>query len=130
MYPPLTAAGNLLPSADEAAAYQLALLSPPKGPDQVSPESIEVKIPPPVLLATATSRLPSADEAMARQLSGDALLGVQGDLVKLEKFPMMNWPAFCETRQPLAPAPEMRTMSPALGEAGNVTVTSCELVKR
>ena len=94
---------------------------------QLIPELIEVKIPTP--FATAANRLPSADEAMQYQVLGD-WVNVHGEFAKLEKFPMMDCPAFCATRQPPAPAPEMRTMSPGLAEAGNVTVTNCELVTR
>ena len=66
---------------------------------------------------------------MPNQVFADWVI-VHGEFAKLEKFPMMDCPAFWVTLQPLAPAPEMRTMSPGLGDAGNVTVTNCELFKR
>lgn len=55
---------------------------------------------------------------------------VHGEFTKLEKFPMMDCPAFWATFQPLAPGPEMRTISPAFGDGGKVTVTIFELLKR
>ncbi len=42
----------------------------------------------------------------------------------------MDWPEFSLTCQPLAPAPEMRMISPGLADAGNVTVTNCGLVNK
>src|SRR5690348_16400580 len=94
---------------------------------QVKPELMEVKIP--LTPATAAIRLPSDEEVMLYQVLADWVI-VHGEFTKLVKFPMMDWPAFCATFQPLAPAPEMRTMSPGFADAGSVTVTSCGLVNK
>jgi hypothetical protein len=83
----LTTATNLPPSADDATERQEAPLFP-FGPAQVIPESVEVKMPLPLPLATAAKWLPSADDATEYQLTlVGASLNVHKDLAKLEKFP-------------------------------------------
>src|ERR1043165_5065975 len=115
---PLAAATNLVPSPEEASDCQLRL---GLWPDQVAPESVEVKICPP--LTAATSFLPSTDEATAFQLRVRSR-GVQlNPIVSIRLPTRMDWPAFCATIQPPAPLPATRTVSPTRSEAGNVTTT-------
>src|SRR5579885_3732866 len=78
-------------------------------------------MPPPAMAAAILT--PSAETAMACQAPAGALAGNQVTLPKPRKLPRIVWPLFCATRQPPAPPPETRTMSPgALGRAGSVSV--------
>src|SRR5213083_370599 len=116
--PVLAAATSLLPSPEEATDCQLRL---GLWPDQVAPESVEVKICPP--LTAATSFVPCTDEAAAFQLRVRSR-GVEVNPIVSRRFPTrMDWPAFCATIQPPAPLPATRTVSPTRREAGNVTTT-------
>ena len=91
--PPYNAANSLLPSAEQQTERQLPAVE--LVAFQVTPESVERNSPPTLPKTEAKILLPSADTATLSQFSGfKADVEAHEDFPKLEKLPMIDWPAF------------------------------------